>query len=270
MSGAPILSKAPPVPELLANPPPGTINAYGSLLKLDPQDSLFLGSHDYEVYETKLLIGICRPGDVVIDVGAMIGYYTMILARHVGEDGRVSAFEPDPANFELLTENVRLNGYSNVGCHQALVGDHTVRSRLYRAPEQYRGDGRAYGIGDRDAIEIDMVALDDVIEGPVDIVKVDVQGYEGHVLTGMRGLIERSKQLAMFVEFTPTLLCLAGTEPGDFLGEIATLGFSLFEIDEDAQEVRGCEVRGLMSRAHDESGDLWQGYTNLLCVKAQR
>jgi FkbM family methyltransferase len=256
--------------ETLANPPSGVINAYGSLLKLDPEDSLFLGSHDYELYETRLVLGLCRPGDVAVDVGAMIGYYTMILALRAGPEGRVYAFEPDPRNFALLSENVAMNGYDHVTLRQAVVGASSGQTKLFPAPEQYRGDNRAYGTADREGVDTEMVALDDVIEGPVDLVKIDVQGYEGHVLEGMRDVLTRSPQVTMLVEYAPVLLKEAGTDPGDFLESLRTLGFALNEIDAENHRVTSVHRRGLLSRSADESGDLHMGYTNLLCIKGAR
>ena len=259
----------PVTPEVLANPPDGVINAYGSLLKLDPKDSLFLGSHDYEIYETRLALGLARPGDVAVDVGAMIGYYTMIFAHRVGSTGRVYAFEPDPENFALLQENIRMNEYEHVSARQAIVGDETGRAKFFPAPQEYKGDARAYAHGDRGGIEVDVVRLDDVVEGPVDLVKVDVQGYEAHVLRGMGALIERSPQLTMLFEFTPVSLKEAGSDPKQVLDDLRGHGFRLFEISEEAKRTRSVEVDELVARAQD-GGDLVGGYTNLLCVKGKR
>jgi FkbM family methyltransferase len=246
----------------------GVIDVYGSCLRLDAGDSLFLGSHDYEPYASKLVMGLLRPGDVAVDVGAMIGYYTVILAKHVEAHGRVYAFEPDPENFELLESNVRLNGYDNVTCRQAVVGAESGHGRLWRAPDN-RGDNHAFPTDGREAVEVDVVALDDVIAEPVDLVKIDVQGYESHVLAGMRGLIDRSPELAMLVEFCPALLIEAGTRPADLLDELRDSGFSLYEVDGDAGRVRGVDAPELLARVRPEFGDAAEGYTNLLVTKVQ-
>ncbi|MEX2392928.1 MAG: FkbM family methyltransferase [Actinomycetota bacterium] len=258
-------------PELLADPPDGMINAYGSLLKLDPSDALFLGSHDYEVYESKLMIGLVRPGDVAVDVGAMIGYYTMILGHGVGPKGRVYAFEPDPDNFAILVENASINGYEHVQPRRAVVGAASGTTQLHRAPEAYRGDGRAYGVpGNRPSVEVEMVALDELIAEEVNICKIDVQGYEGHVLAGMRELIARSPQLVLFLEFTPTSLELAGTDPAELLAEFKRFGFVMYEIEEDAHRIRGTEAASLLERARDANGAFTDDYSNLLLIKGHR
>lgn len=246
----------------------GVIDVYGSLLRLDPEDSLFLGSHDYEPYASKLVMGLLRPGDVAVDVGAMIGYYTVILAKHVGPDGRVFAFEPDPDNFALLGSNVAMNGYDNVTCRQAIVGAEAGRAKLWRAPSN-RGDHHAFPTDGRVAVDVDVIALDDIVDGRVDLIKIDVQGYESFVLAGMRGLIGRSPELAMLVEFCPALLIEAGTQPADLLDELRSLGLQMYEIDDDARCVRGVDIPELLDRVRPEYGDAAEGYTNLLCVKVQ-
>ncbi len=247
----------------------GVIDVYGSRLRLDPEDSLFLGSHDYEPYASKLVMGLLRPGDVAVDVGAMIGYYTVILAKHVGPRGRVYAFEPDPENFALLESNVGMNGYAHVELRNAVVGAETGRGKLWRAASN-RGDHHAFASAGRDSVDVDVVALDDVIHDRVDLVKIDVQGYEAFVLAGMRGLIDRSPQLAMLVEFCPALLIEAGTDPGTFLDELRGYGFWLYEVDDEARCVRGTDAGELLTRVRPEYGDTAEGYTNLLCARGVR
>ena len=63
---------------------------------------------------TALVKRIVRNGDIVVDIGAHIGYYTLIFARLVGPKGKVFAFEPEPNNFNLLIKNIKINGYKNI------------------------------------------------------------------------------------------------------------------------------------------------------------
>lgn len=87
----------------------------GHKMFLDSKDSLRLSIHGiYEPLETELAKKEVKKGNVVLDIGANIGYYTLIFAKLVGEDGKVFAFEPDPTNFALLKKNVEMNGYKNV------------------------------------------------------------------------------------------------------------------------------------------------------------
>jgi len=118
---------------------------------------------------------------VVVDIGANIGYYTLIFARLVGEQGRVFAFEPDPANFSLLAKNVAVNNYHNVELIQKAVSDQTGNARLYLSPKS-TVDHRIYSSNDnRKFIDVEAVRLDDYFldnNGKIDFIKMDIQGLK--------------------------------------------------------------------------------------------
>lgn len=81
----------------------------GNTLYLDEHDSLNLAWHHvYEPFETKFLLSQIKEGDVVLDLGAFIGYYTLLFADRVGSKGKVVAFEPSPMNYKILSKNVEL------------------------------------------------------------------------------------------------------------------------------------------------------------------
>src|ERR1700674_193031 len=95
--------------------PSGSVQIQGHTMFLDRNDSLQLyATGIYEPIETEIVKREVRSGEVVLDIGAHIGYYTLLFARLVGESGRVFAFEPDPANFAILSSNVAVNAYENV------------------------------------------------------------------------------------------------------------------------------------------------------------
>jgi tRNA G37 N-methylase Trm5 len=97
-----------------------TVDVDGHFFYLDPHDSLGLSvMGSFEPAETELMRQRVRPGATVLDIGANIGYFTLLMARCVGPSGHVYAFEPEPKNFELLQHNVRRNNYANVTCGQA-------------------------------------------------------------------------------------------------------------------------------------------------------
>lgn len=96
----------------------------GHKMFLDSKDSLGLSLKGvHEEFETELVKRMIKRGDVVLDIGANIGYYTLIFAKIVGEDGKVFAFEPDPTNFALLKRNVEINGYKNILLVQKAVSN---------------------------------------------------------------------------------------------------------------------------------------------------
>lgn len=222
----------------------------------------------FEPFQTELVVNEVRPGDTALDLGAHVGYYTLLLARLVGPRGQVVAFEPDPDNFALLRRNVELNGYGNVELVNAAVSDRPGRCRLFRSADN-AGDHRLHDSpGEpRPGVEVGVVTADDVLRGRadgVDFVKVDVQGSEGAALDGMAGVLARSPRVKMMVEFWPAGLARSGYGADRLSGRLASLGFRLYEVDEAALIVRRADPRELIAR-FPASGE---GFTNLLCVKA--
>ncbi len=91
----------------------------------------------YEPYETQLILRQTKIGDTVVDVGANIGYYTLLLANKVGKTGKVYAFEPDKINFEILAKNVKENNLENVVMINAAVGKKEGKLKLHRSEENF-------------------------------------------------------------------------------------------------------------------------------------
>ena len=154
-----------------------------------------------------MVVNEVRPGDVALDLGAHIGYYTLSLARLVGPSGKGLAFEPAPSNFALLKRNVELNGYANVELVNAAVSDRPGQLRLYRSADN-AGDHRLHVASeDRASVEADVGTADDVFRGRrggVDFVKMDVQGGEGAALEGMIDALARSPRVKILMEFWPS------------------------------------------------------------------
>ena len=116
----------------------------GHKMFLDSKDALGLSINEiYEPLETEFVKKEVKKGNVVLDIGANIGYYTLIFAKLVGENGKVFAFEPDPTNFALLKKNVEMNGYKNVVLVQRAVSNKTGKLKLYLC-EDNPGDHRIY------------------------------------------------------------------------------------------------------------------------------
>lgn len=134
----------------------------GHQMHLDERDSMRLSfTRVYEPLETQWMFDHVGPNDVVVDVGANIGYYTLLLAKQVGHAGRVFAFEPDPVNFDLLQRNVERNGYRNIVLERLAVSDVTGSVTLF-TNEENRGDHRIHPTtSDLPAVEVPSVRLDD-------------------------------------------------------------------------------------------------------------
>ncbi len=239
----------------------------GHFMRLDPQDSLSLAANGaYEPFETELLTSLIRPGHVVVDIGANIGYYTLVFARAVGPAGHVVAFEPDPDNFRLLAHNLRSNGYRNVTLVPSAVSDRAGSASLFLSAEN-KGDHRLYDSHDgRQSRTVSTVTVDEVLarcDGPIDLVKMDIQGAEAKALEGMRRTLERHPDASLATEFWPIGLARAGSTARDYLASLEAIGWRMLHIDERRSRVAPLDKAWLEAAVTEALGN----HTNLLCVR---
>jgi FkbM family methyltransferase len=239
----------------------------GHVMHLDSRDSLNLSvCGSFEPFETATLKSLVKPGDVVIDVGANIGYYTLLFARITGADGHVFAFEPDPANSALLAQNIAANGYGNVTVESAAVSNRSGLVRLFLSPDD-QVDHRLYDAGEgRTSVEVPCLTLDELLghyERPVSLIKMDIQGAEAAALEGMGSLLERNPGVRIVTEFWPWGLHNAGFTPESYLNALRRRGFRLLELDEATQRVSAVNPEELYRRytIHNKR------FTNLLCER---
>ncbi len=248
---------------------PKSVTVMDHKMWLDDRDTLELGTHGiYEPTETELLQRELKSGETFVDIGANIGYYTLIAARIVGPKGRVFAFEPDPTNFALLQRNVQENGYTNVTLINKAMSNKAQTLKLYLSKTN-RGDHRVYDSKDgRPSVSIQAVSLDGFfkkLDRKVHFIKMDIQGAEARALDGMKGLLHANRSLKLVTEFSPGSLRLCGSDPQKYLKTLEKLGFKLSEISEENKSVRPLRFLALMDRLANDSNR----YTNLYCVKGK-
>ena len=188
--------------------------------------------------ERQLLRKSLFPGAVVVDAGANIGVYSQFLSRCVGADGIVHSFEPSPDNFRRL--HAATAHLANVRVNRAAVGDHTGQSKLYLS-DDLNVDHRVYAPdgNSRRAIPIEIVALDDYFKHgqTVNLIKLDVQGYELHALRGAQRVLHENPAIKLLFEFWPYGLKQAGAEWIDLLTSLEEHGFVVRQLCKDGLEV---------------------------------
>jgi FkbM family methyltransferase len=178
--------------------------------------------------ERQLLRKILFQGAVVVDVGANIGIYSEFLSQRVGPTGLVHSFEPSPDNFRRLSAATR--NLPNVRISQAAVGERTGEARLYIS-DKLNVDHRAYTTdGDsRRAVPTEMIALDDYFKPGqnVDLIKMDIQGYELHALRGAQRVLRENSSINLLLEFWPAGLEQAGVDWEELVETLQGLSMNL-------------------------------------------
>jgi FkbM family methyltransferase len=249
---------------------PIVAEVHGCRMSLNPQDRFITPALSqqgvWEPLETRIVVDEVTAGDTVLDLGANIGYYTLLFAGLVGEAGKVYAFEPDADNYDYLSRNVALNGLRNVTTVRKAVSDVTGAGRLYLSSDN-KGDHRTVDSHDgRDSVPVETVRLDDHFarsEARIDFIKMDIQGAEAGALRGMTLLLGDNPQLKILTEFWPAGLTRFGVDPADFLGLLLGHGFRLYQVDE-AERVQSVTPEVLLGRYSVSS----ERFTTLFCSRS--
>lgn len=183
----------------------------------------------YEPAETAFLKCKLLNGMVFVDIGANLGYYTVLAAKQVGPSGRVIAIEPDPQNYRLLRQNIAIN---RITCAQTLpiaLGRQPGEAMLRRSETNY-GDHRLTHTSDnRHSVTVRVDSLDNQLKAlnvaHVDVLKIDVQGFEPEVFAGMTTTLETSPPTIILMEYWPLGMRLAGLDPDSHLRMLFVRGY---------------------------------------------
>jgi FkbM family methyltransferase len=184
----------------------------------------------FEQHFAELFRLLADPGDRCIDVGANVGVHTVRLAKIVGGDGTVIAVEPDPDVAERTRRNIMLNGLANARVINAAASDRSGETLLYRPGVADTNRARAsllrhpYLTGAASTVPV--VTIDEIADGPITLIKVDVEGHEGAVIRGAAGTIAAHAPSIVF-EYAPELLSEAAQTP---FGWLAERGYELFRV----------------------------------------
>jgi FkbM family methyltransferase len=179
--------------------------------------------------ERRLITSHLGEGSIVIDAGANIGIYSQFFSKCVGPGGVVHAFEPEPGNFARL--RAALADFPNVRLNQLAVSDKTGESVLYLS-DDLNVDHRAYPTeGEaRRTLSIRTTTLDDYFRPGerVDLIKMDIQGYELHALRGARRVLLDNPNVKLLLEFWPYGLRQAGASAEALLSFLGRADFTTF------------------------------------------
>ncbi|MFF2651720.1 FkbM family methyltransferase [Streptomyces sp. NPDC058045] len=215
----------------------------GTRFALDTRDLIQRYLYLFGVWEphvTRWLESRLRPGDVMVDVGANIGVFSVLASRLVGETGRVVAVEASPAFHQRLLQHVELNGCRNVRAVNAAVSDRREKLRFVLASSANMGansivpyEGPAESSFEAEALPLtEVLELDEVVRARV--VKVDVEGAEGAVVRGLEPLLDLIPPDAeIAVEVTPERMARLGESAEELLGTMRRHGFHVYRLPND-------------------------------------
>lgn len=213
------------------------ISTHGIRLELPGRYVRHYVERDYEPVTTRLFLEAIRPGAVVVDIGAHIGYYTCLAAHTTGPAGRVHAIEPAAENLTVLRRNVALNELANVEVHgvaaAASAGERTFVLTNASDSHGFYDHPLAQTV---DTVVVQTRAVDDLVPGRADLIKLDAEGAELEVLDGLRGLLARSTGAVLIVEWNPRCLVAAGRGPEELPAMLREIGLSEISVLDDYWE----------------------------------
>jgi FkbM family methyltransferase len=205
----------------------------------------------YEEPVRSVLENHLKEGDIFIDVGSNVGYYALITSKIVGSKGTVIAFEPESENFQALIKNIELNNFKNITPENKALGSHNVKQKLYLNPLNEGGHSLVpmieYSDSDkkmsRKEIEnafpelsleqdVDTLTLDEYIQTSsyiknISAMKIDVEGFEGEVIKGMKLILEK--------KVPEIIVCEIGESESEALEILRSYGYFPYTIGNKGQ-----------------------------------
>lgn len=256
---------------------PESVMIGGHRIYLDAGDALRLSLNgEYDPYFSRVFREQIHPGMVVYDIGAHIGYFTLMAGKALRGDGRVYAFEPDENNAGILRRNADVNGYhigaagAQVWVTRSAAWCHAGTVDLFRASD-CSGGHRLYGGKEkRERQVVPCFAVDDIVkpcEWPElvyrlpDVIKMDIEGAEHGALLGMRETVARCPGLVLFTEMYDVGLRGCGSSAGEYLSRLREYGFSrMWWIDSARERLVDVEAVDVVAMSR-------KGAINLFCKR---
>ena len=211
-------------------------NADGKFLvyRNDTLGQHLLRGERWEPHFSKLVESLLRPGENVVDIGANIGYNSVVMAKIIGDSGKVLAFEPLRLTFQQLCGNIALNGLENVYCERVAIGNGN-NAQISMVAVDYHTAGTnvmnaCVGIG---GDPVTMMTLDAYQLEDISFVKIDIQGSEFVALKGARETLRRNRPL-VWIEIEEPQLQHQNTSSQEVMTELFSQKYDLIWLTPDA------------------------------------
>ena len=190
-----------------------------------------IDSHDYEPHVTNAFIDVLKAGDVFLDLGANIGYFSLLAASIVQESGKVISFEPNVQNLQLLYSSILENQFKNIEVYPLAASDSSQILKLTSFGSNGYLDAAPSGNSNCQLVQA--VVVDELLqhERQINVVKMDIEGYETLALRGMDKLIRKHRP-TIFTEFSPWhIKYRCQVNPQDYLNQLTQYGYALSIIE---------------------------------------
>ena len=243
------------------------------LLKTANRYKMFVDSRDvsiaphlilegvYEEHTDAAIKSLVKPGMKILEIGANVGLFTLLMCHRAGPGGSVLAFECDPILAQILRDNIELNGFSRVGAVDERAVSDREGTLFFHMAERHRGGGTLLENlqqipelrpAERRTIEVKATTIDTILASHpdgFDFVKIDAEGAESQIVKGGTALFgDRGRPLTLMMEFAPRFVEVAGSSPREELERFAAWGFRFARIDERKRKVVDAAIDDLLNR----------------------
>jgi len=220
-----------------------TADVWAGKMFLHPNDGLRLSIRGvYDERDAMIVKNNIKKDEIVIDLGAHIGYYSLMMAKLVGRDGKVFAFEPELRNLELLRKNIEINSYSNITIVPKAVSDVDGECSLFIGQESF-GANKIFKPKKTDTQKFEesktkTVRLDDYFKElgflkKISFIKMDIEGSEICALQGMKNILESNQNLKIFTEINKNALEDNNSDFREMLDLLENYNFEFYISDDN-------------------------------------
>lgn len=254
----------------MARPQPVYVGDGRVLLKTADGTKMFVDARDisiaphlmldgvWEEWTERVLRQLLEPGHAVVEVGANVGYFTLIAAHEVGATGSVIAFECDPVLAQIVRDNIEINGLQKIARVDERAASDRDGTATFYATDRHRGNGTLLaGLEQvpsnahdaRAAIDVQTTTLDTALgDARVDLLKIDAEGAETAIFRGAAALLEGGRVATIVAEWYPAYVHAAGDDPRTVLEAFAARGYAFSAIDMKRRRMNGVSIEQLIER----------------------
>ncbi|MEJ7644557.1 MAG: FkbM family methyltransferase [Chryseolinea sp.] len=198
-----------------------------------------------------------QHNDVILDIGANIGWYSVVLKNNIKHNITIFAFEPEPKNFDLLKQNIHCNNMTGIHAINKAVAEQSGYATLFLYASKNSGRHSLLDVNPETkmSIEVETVNIETFLKSNnvdfdrIKLIKIDIEGYEGLALKGATTLL--AKVPYMFLEYSPSLMLKVGQDPAHFIQWLSDFDFNFYKVEDDKISARTVQDLIALERTED-------------------